>query len=259
MKKILFSLFLIFALVGCHHSSKNSNNSYEQQLETYKTEMFKVIKPSSPITHYHSGNAILSSYDTATEKTKAGILAQAIGEYKTAIDLDPSFAPAHYALAIAYFKGNEVDKSVETLDKCLSINPNFSAAYFAMGLILEKQGKIELAQEKYLKTIELNPADVNPYLLLSDIEIKNKNYKQAKAYLEEVLKINSNNKIANAGIQYLEEKITTDEVQKPEEKDQKVTEDKAKATKVSEKKENAKSEVKSKDKKVEPKKLKKEE
>lgn len=60
----------------------------------------------------------------------------------------------------------------------------------------KKENKFILEEKKYIKTIIKNPSDVNTYRALGLLYLKQKNYKDAKASFQQILKIDSKNKEA---------------------------------------------------------------
>jgi tetratricopeptide (TPR) repeat protein len=59
---------------------------------------------------------------------RRGHLDVAIAHYKTAIQIDPASEPAHYNLAVAYWKQSNWEQVRFELQRVLEINPNNTAA-----------------------------------------------------------------------------------------------------------------------------------
>ena len=114
----------------------------------------------------------------------------AIGLFKKAIQIDPSFWEAYYNLGILYFNSGQYGKARREFDKIIRALPNFDKPYFGRGLIYDKQKNYTAAGKDFQKVIDLNPNDYRAYYYLGKIERKQKHFKEARKYLNKGRDIN---------------------------------------------------------------------
>jgi predicted Zn-dependent protease len=84
---------------------------------------------------------------------------QTFNEYP---DTDQSF-PARYARAIAYFKGNEIERAIKAIDALLAEQPENPYLHELKGQVLFESGKVAESEGPYRRMIELAPSE--PLLL----------------------------------------------------------------------------------------------
>src|SRR5262245_10550022 len=61
---------------------------------------------------------------------------EAVIEYRNAIQIDPSFAKAHYKLALAYLNLNNRDNAYRELQQAVALNPSNSDAQLSLAQFL---------------------------------------------------------------------------------------------------------------------------
>lgn len=103
-----------------------------------------------------------SFFQKGEKALRAGRIDFAIGLLNKATELNPSFAPAHVALGVAFMKKRLFDNAVKELRDATRLDPANVAAQYNLGLIFEGQGKWELARNAYMQVI---PLDVNNPLI----------------------------------------------------------------------------------------------
>jgi tetratricopeptide (TPR) repeat protein len=88
----------------------------------------------------------------------------AIGAYQKAIDIKPDSALYHNALANAYNKAGQTDKSIAEYTKVAQMDPAGAAtAYFNMGAVYTNAGKVDEGIAAFDKVISLDPARAEAY------------------------------------------------------------------------------------------------
>ena len=89
--------------------------------------------------------------------------AQALKDFETAVQLDPTRWRAHHNIAIhrALQKNNKA--ALQSFDSVIRLNPEFADAYFNRGEIYFRSNQYELAIEDLSKAIELKPQDSAAY------------------------------------------------------------------------------------------------
>ena len=90
-----------------------------------------------------------------------GKYAEAVTEYKKAIEKDSTLVEAYVNLASIYFVQQKYDQAQIELENALRYNPYHVKAHYNLGLILINQGKKEEAKKhyEYLKSIKSSLAD----------------------------------------------------------------------------------------------------
>lgn len=92
----------------------------------------------------------LSNMDVQMLNKKAEQLLQegdfegAIGRLESINDLNPNLAENHYNLGIAYYKTNQYEKAVNSLQKAVDLNKNSGSKSSTLALLIKKQGNFEL-------------------------------------------------------------------------------------------------------------------
>jgi len=89
----------------------------------------------------------------------------AIELFKTALELDPSYALAYAGLGDSYgqrvgkfgFSTDWLDSAITVSEKALSIDPQLAEAYKALGLAYDFKGWVHKALEAYERSVQLNP------------------------------------------------------------------------------------------------------
>jgi TolB-like protein/Flp pilus assembly protein TadD len=144
---------------------------------------------------------------------------RAIEHFRKAIDKDPTFAPAHAGLAIAYFwlahiggppplaraaasqaaqldpslpeahfalslLSESDDEAAAQLKEALRLNPSYAECYRIYGARLEGQGRTDEAIAKVRLAIELDPLNTASQNQLGVIALTSRNYAQAITIFE---------------------------------------------------------------------------
>ncbi|HEY6122693.1 MAG TPA: tetratricopeptide repeat protein [Pyrinomonadaceae bacterium] len=72
-------------------------------------------------------------YKAGIKYGRANLFRQAQQSFQQAIESDPDFADAHFALGQAYFDLGEYEKAVGAFQKAIKLNPQLEGAYTALG------------------------------------------------------------------------------------------------------------------------------
>jgi len=79
--------------------------------------------------------------------------------WKKVTIIEPTFAEAHYNLALALSLTGKNEEAISNYEKAVSLNPYFIKGYKGMGDAYLQLEKGEQAIEQYLKALDLNPDD----------------------------------------------------------------------------------------------------
>ncbi|MFA5339549.1 MAG: tetratricopeptide repeat protein [Candidatus Omnitrophota bacterium] len=107
-------------------------------------------------------------------------------EFRKAIAAEPAGAYAAYDylnLGASLYAQGKKQEAFDTLDKAIEANPGFPIAYWAMGNAYRDEGEKRKAIEFYKKAAELLPSNAYYWLVLGNVNMEIKEYKEAvKAY-----------------------------------------------------------------------------
>lgn len=114
-------------------------------------------------------------------------LASAIGYFSQAIDLDPTYAPAHAALADCYNQLGTVmvgsgspreyrPRAEAEAIKALQIDPGSSEAHAALGYVRHYQWRWAESEQAFLRAIDLNPSNTLARLWYANLLMSRKRF-----------------------------------------------------------------------------------
>jgi superkiller protein 3 len=122
-------------------------------------------------------------------------LEEAIVAYQRAIDLDPTYAFAHYALGNALSDQGKLEEAIASYEEAIRLNPDdasayYASAYYGLGLALYDQGKLEQAMASYEEAIRLNPDSAIAHHGLGAVLYYQGKLEQAILSFEEAIHLN---------------------------------------------------------------------
>ena len=131
MSKIIFGIFICFALAGCATAgSAHFRNLFDEDLAQHR------------------------------ESIKFGSLPETIGELSMLLEMDPKNSEARFLRAIAYQKLEHYSKAVDDYNQLLKYEPNHSKSHYNVGMILAfKTHDKNEALKHFDRFITLNPED----------------------------------------------------------------------------------------------------
>jgi Flp pilus assembly protein TadD len=96
-------------------------------------------------------------FDHAWDLAEKKRYADAVPEWRKAIELNGDEARPHLQLGIALGELGQVDEEVVEYRKAIQLEPNTAPAYSNLAIVLQGQGKLAEAIEAYRKSIQLEP------------------------------------------------------------------------------------------------------
>ncbi len=90
--------------------------------------------------------------------------ADALLEFKTAVELEPENPVFRNNLGLTYMKLGEIDRAEEAFRKAVSLKENYPEALNNLGAILNKKGEHHKAIGLFKRSLELKPDYPDPYL-----------------------------------------------------------------------------------------------
>jgi tetratricopeptide (TPR) repeat protein len=103
-----------------------------------------------------SSAEVQAFFDAGNKLADAGSNAEAIEQYKKALELDPEQTGLYANIAECYRKESKYQESLDYYQKAIAIKPD-AALYTNMGVVLDKMGKSAEAQEAFKKAATVNP------------------------------------------------------------------------------------------------------
>ena len=175
-------------LNGMHDlNNHRTNNELQKSLEQFN----EAIALDSNFAGAYAGKAIaynlLGDYDEMPG-SQAGPSAEAAA--RRALDLEPSLASAHSALAFALWKYSWDWKTAETeFQKSLSLNPNNAHTHHIYAVLLACRGDFAGAEEHMRKAQALDPLSMIIRTNIGWFHYFQKDYAKAEEAYQEVLKL----------------------------------------------------------------------
>jgi len=124
----------------------------QQEIEEIKKEMEKAEKRKQ------SSAEVQSLFDAGLQLAQQEKYADAIEQFKKALEKDPEQANILGNMADCYSKMDKNQDALDLYEKAIKIKPDDAALYTNMGVILSKMGKNTESQEAFKKAASLNPA-----------------------------------------------------------------------------------------------------
>ena len=101
---------------------------------------------------------VKAAFDAGLEMAKQGKFAEAVEQYKKALEKDNDQPYIHANLADAYSRLNQNNEALAAYQKAIELKPDDAAMHTNMGVLLGKMGKNAESQEEFKKAASINPA-----------------------------------------------------------------------------------------------------
>jgi Tfp pilus assembly protein PilF len=100
---------------------------------------------------------VQAMFDSGLQLAQEGKYAEAIEQYKKALEKDPEQANILGNMADCYSKMDKNNEALELYQKAVAIKPDDAALYNNLGVVLSKLGKSTESQAAFKKAASLNP------------------------------------------------------------------------------------------------------
>lgn len=90
---------------------------------------------------------------------KQGRLDEAIAEFQRAVEIDPTYAAAHFNLAYAFERRERFDEAIGQYRKALELEPGNLLGHNNLGVLYDKQGKYDEAVAAFEQALRVDPAN----------------------------------------------------------------------------------------------------
>jgi type IV pilus assembly protein PilF len=176
--KVLSAGMLSLSLLGC-----SANSTFQQAAvqNRYEPEKAAEINMQLGIEYMRR-----QQYDVS------------LNRLEKAIEIDPSYADAHNALAVLYERLGQDVQAREHFLRAIALNPSGSDIHNNYGQFLCKRGQWETAHEHFNQALQ-NPLYRSPEIPLTNAALcamRAKNYSRAESYFRQVLQKNANYPLA---------------------------------------------------------------
>ena len=104
-----------------------------------------------------------------TIKLEQNSLGEAVENFKRAIDLNSGNSQAHFGLGSAYSRMGQLDDAIKELNTSLYQFPNSWPTHMELGKAYAKQGNTVAALKEYMQSTLIKPENIEPYLGMADI------------------------------------------------------------------------------------------
>jgi type IV pilus assembly protein PilF len=112
----------------------------------------------------------------------SGCVTEVIGPNKSKVDLEKQLQ-AYIDLGVGYLGNGEYDRAKKNLNTALELNPSSAQAHNAMALLFQVEGEIKLAETHFKKAIAANPDLTQAQNNYGAFLFGEKRYNQAIKYL----------------------------------------------------------------------------
>ncbi len=140
------------------------NKNYNNAIKTAKNSILKDKR--HPFPH----NIIGSAYFEQNQ------LNLAEKSFKTAIKLNPGFAPAYTNMGFVAIGRNDFKKALTFFSKSLEASPDTASPHYGLGLVYVHYGKIAYALQHLKKSLELKPQQSPALEKLAELQLKTGQY-----------------------------------------------------------------------------------
>ena len=111
----------------------------------------------------------------------------AIDNFQKTIDINDDDLYAHFYLGNIFKELGDRESAKDKFEKVISISPDYSWAYYNLAVIYNEEGQKDLAIKNLYKTIEMNQYDIDAYMILARILMKDNNYTEAEEVIKQAL------------------------------------------------------------------------
>lgn len=139
---------------------------------------------------HEPGSRAMYLYSRARLSSLEGDYPTALTILRDAIDLDPSSAFLHTAVAEVKLKIGQVSEALEYISNAIKLDPDYREPYVLAGTIMASSGK-DLEAAGYLRTaVKLDPSKEEAYLQLAVSLTRLFEYEEAVTTLKALVKLN---------------------------------------------------------------------
>ncbi len=144
----------------------NDLGKYEQAKEAYQAALSQTNGGAGGFDRFVQGKIANMHAEIADVYASCSRWAEAIGEYRRALDLCPSFADIRLKLADALREGGDLPRAIAELARLVEEHPQYELAQVRYGLCLHSAGRKAEAVKVWEAVSERNPANKSATIFL---------------------------------------------------------------------------------------------
>jgi len=142
---------------------------YEQSVYFYK----KLIQMKPDFAFVYNGLGATCLYIGRDFKDEE-FYKSAIFNFQKAIEIEPRFTDAYINLATAYYLWGLKEKAIETYEKALQQNPDSTAILFNLGMLHYLENDFKQAKKFWMEVLKIDPNNLNAQKSLAALAKKEK-------------------------------------------------------------------------------------
>jgi len=123
-----------------------------------------------------------------TELLKTGKLAEAMAQFKQALEADPTYAGAYNNLGVTYERLGREEAQAQ-FERAIQLRPDFTHAHFNLARILMKKGRGAAAVAQLQRTILIDPNHVGALNMLGMALGRQQKFAEAQSHLERAVRL----------------------------------------------------------------------
>ena len=141
----------------------------------------------------------ISQFETAAEYFARGIALEedpnstelAIQAYRTVLELQPDYGPAHINLGTLHYNRQEFAEAESHYREAIQVDPRYALAWFDLGNVLDETGRITEAIRAYETAIALAPTYADAHYNLALAHERNREPRKALRHWRAYRKLDS--------------------------------------------------------------------
>ncbi len=181
LQRILLGIFVIF-LIFLSILTINRNKDWRDPITFYNQTL-----QHAPNSYRVINNLGMAYADIGDQK-------MAEETYLRAISLDPQNPVAYHNLGNTYRETNRTDLAIENFKTAISIDPGFVFSYNSLASFYLENKDYQKAKEVWEDYLDYTDEKIDVLFLLAQIAFEEEDFKSTLNYLEEVLKIEPENR-----------------------------------------------------------------
>jgi len=134
---------------------KNMDGLLTEVIKNLHTKRYDVALDLVEQAHNINRDEVEPYYLGAEALSNLGRFEEAKDRLKTALQLDPLFAPAHYLLGCLFNEEGKIEEAKINFKKALYLNENFILAHFGLANIYKGEAKTKEAIREYRNTLNI--------------------------------------------------------------------------------------------------------
>jgi protein O-mannosyl-transferase len=137
-----------------------------------------------------TANNFVAHYNLGQILFEDGKFAEAMTEYKKALQINPDYVEAVNSLGLALAGLGRTEEAKTEFEKALRMNPNYVKAHNNLGLVLAGLGRTEEAMAQYREALRIDPRCAEAHNNLGNVWVNTGRFAEAVAEYREALGIN---------------------------------------------------------------------